>query len=219
MKWVYEENKLSLILFTDAVNYVKSANKSIWAIFSCIAELPPLLRCSYDNILFHSMWSGPNVDFNLFLEKYNSNIDEVIKNGLFFNNKKITIKIHAFIADSPARSKATNTKQFNGKYGCIKCYHPSARNSDNTSTIYPVLKKIQIKTNENYVNDVNEAISKNKPVNGVKGFTYLSNWLTIPESILYDYMHMCLIGSFKKMIEFFFDSKNKQKDYYIGIYL
>lgn len=85
------EKQISLILFVDAVTYVKSKNKSMWAIFSCIAELPPSLRWSSENILFHSIWSGSGIDFNLFLEKYNKPISDIQNDGIKFQMKKIKV--------------------------------------------------------------------------------------------------------------------------------
>ena len=69
--YVYEENMFNLVLFADAANYNKSGNRSMWAVFSTLVELPPILRSSYENIIFHSSWTGSNPDFNLYLEFYN----------------------------------------------------------------------------------------------------------------------------------------------------
>lgn len=206
------------MLFVDAVNYVKSANKQIWALFSCIVELPSSLRSSYSNIIFHGMWSGPEIDFNLFLSKYNKSLVNLLANGLEIKTIKLTFKIHGLIADSPARAKALNMKQFNGKFGCTLCMHPSERNSSNTASIYPILKeKIEIRTNSQYLKHVTKAVETNQAFKGVKGFSFLSNWLDIPNSIIYDYMHMCLIGSFKAIINNLFSSKNNSTEYYMGM--
>ena len=67
----YEKDTFNLILFADAASYNKSGNKSMWAIFSEIVELPPILRHSSENTIFHSSWSHSNPDFNIYLEKYN----------------------------------------------------------------------------------------------------------------------------------------------------
>lgn len=105
------------MLFTDAVTYTKSVSNSIWAIFSCVVELPPIVRCSFENIIFHSLWAGDDVD------RYN-------------------IRILGFIADNPARSKVLNCMQFNGYYGCLMCLHPTRRNSKNSAQIYLYLLKL-----------------------------------------------------------------------------
>lgn len=213
--YIIEDNTINLILFVDAVSYNKSGATSMWAVFSSIVELPPILRCSYENILFHSFWSGPDIKFNLFLEKYNSEIDQLIK-GFDFNGLKLKVKIHVFIADGPGRAKCLNCHQHNGAYGCIFCLHPTARHKK--TTVYPLLDNIYLRTHAAYVNQVNKAIEINKPVMGVKGPTYVSNWLAIPDFVILDYMHLCLIGSFKWYVNHICDSaKSKSKPYYIGL--
>lgn len=215
-KYTYIENTLSLILFVDAVTYTKSVSNSIWAIFSCIVELPPIVRCSFENILFHSLWSGNDIDFDLFLYKYNNELDEIIKNGLIINNTKYNIRILGFIGDSPARSKVLNTIQFNGYYGCLMCLHPTSRNSKNTTQIYPLLENVQLRTDKIYKQQVKFSLENGVCYFGVKGDTFISNWIDIPSSVLLDYMHLCLIGSFKSMVNNLFDSKNKYESYYLG---
>ena len=73
----YKDDTFNLILFTDAANYTKSSNKSMWAIYSSVVELPSILRNSYENIIFNSSWCGTNPEFNSFLKDYNNEIDEV----------------------------------------------------------------------------------------------------------------------------------------------
>ncbi|CAF0957124.1 unnamed protein product [Brachionus calyciflorus] len=104
--YYYEHNTINLILFADGVIYNKSGCNSIWTLMSSIAELPPLLRGSFENIIVHSSWSGSDLDFNLWLGEYNNEINDIIQNGMEWSDMTIKIKILAFISDTPARSKA-----------------------------------------------------------------------------------------------------------------
>ena len=121
----FEKNTFNLALFADAATYTKSANKSMWAIFSTLLELPPSLRCKSENVIFHSSWFGSDLDTDIFLKKYNKQITHILKHGLDFNGVNIRFKVHLFMGDAPARAKFCNIKQFNGAYGCIKCLHPT----------------------------------------------------------------------------------------------
>jgi hypothetical protein len=192
----------------------------MWAKFACIPELPPMLRFSYENILFVSLWSGPDLDFNIFFSEY-TQIDDLINNGLEFNRDLLTFNIHAFIGDSPARSKACNSMQDNRKFGCLMCLHPTDRSFNKRKTIYPLLKEtIKIRTNQIYTQQSSEADASGIVIDGIKGSTYLSNWISIPDSVLFDYMHLCLIGTIKKLIMSFFCLKNHTRnDFYLGKYL
>ena len=185
----------------------------MWVILSGIVELPPLLRNSFENILFHSSWTGMAPDFNLWLSN-NEEIDELINKGFEWNNRTIKLKILAFIADAPARAKACNSVQFNGYYGCLKCLHPAE--SFNRSIIYPNLAKIHLRSNANYELQVKKALNENMSYEGVKGFSYLSNWIKIPDDVIYDYMHMCLLGTFRRVFNSFFDSIHWQEPFYLS---
>ena len=74
----YVKDTYNLLLFADAASYVKSANSSCWTILSQLAELPPILRGSFENVVFHSSWLGSIPDFQLYLQKYNSEIDDLV---------------------------------------------------------------------------------------------------------------------------------------------
>lgn len=63
-KYRYEENTISLIVFFDGANYTKSNKSSFWAMFSIIAELPPIVRYAYSNILSHFIISSSQADIN-----------------------------------------------------------------------------------------------------------------------------------------------------------
>lgn len=163
------------------------------------------------------MWSGQDIDFNFFLKEYNSQIDSLIKNGIYYASFNIKVRILAFIADAPARSKSLNTKQFNGKYGCLMCMHPTERNSTNRAQIYPVVHNLKVRTDRVYNDQVNKSIEINDCYLGVKGFSYFSNWISIPSCVIYDYMHLSLIGTFKYIMNMLLE--NNQTDYYLGLFL
>ncbi len=80
-RYKFEKNSLNLVLFADAASFTNSGNRSMWAIFSSIIELPPSLRSSSSNIIFHSCWVGAIKDFNAYLHSYNNEIDTVLSNG------------------------------------------------------------------------------------------------------------------------------------------
>ena len=119
-KYVYRENTCNLFLFTDEVKYNKSGNSSIWALFSCIVELPPKLHYKIENIIYHSTIGGAEPEFNNFLSVYNSEIDTILLDGI--GNYKI--KIHAATGDSPALAKICKINGHNGYNSCLKCMHP-----------------------------------------------------------------------------------------------
>ncbi|CAF1079006.1 unnamed protein product [Brachionus calyciflorus] len=166
--YCFNKDYLSLILFADGVKYNKSGMNSIWTLLAGIAELPPILRNSYENILFISIWAGKSADFNLWLSNYNNELDCLIKNGIMWREKLIKIRIIAFLAHSPARSKSCNCVQFNGFYGCIKCLHPSV--VLNRTLVYPNLPNFLLRSNEQYQIQVLKSIQNKTTSKGIRGF-------------------------------------------------
>ncbi|CAF1044996.1 unnamed protein product [Brachionus calyciflorus] len=213
LSYEYDPNLISLILFADGVQYNKSGANSIWVLLSSIAELPPLLRNSFENIVFHSLWTGAAPDFNLWLN-IEKEIDSLINQGFEWKGRTIKLRILAFIADSPARAKACNTVQFNGYHGCIKCLHPAEY--CNRVIIYPNIPKVELRSNTKYLEQVEKALTDNVYYEGVKGYSHLSNWIKIPDDVIFDYMHMCLLGTFKRMFLSFFDSSNWREPFYLN---
>ena len=47
-----------LVLNTDGVKTIKSKNNSLWPIWCAVANLPPFLRSSFNNILLRGLWFG-----------------------------------------------------------------------------------------------------------------------------------------------------------------
>jgi hypothetical protein len=234
--YIFEDYTFNLVLFADSVVYNKSRNKSMWALFSSIVELPPLLRNCSENIIFHSSWSGPLPEFNLYLKEYNKTLDYIIQNGIEVEGKLYKLKIHICIADAPARAKLCNSIQFNGKYGCLKCLHPTAHEGH---TIYPSLTKlrelqlqkeeiqtisIEPRTREVYLKQIKIIDSREfeEFFQGIRGNTHLGNWLkgnsSLPNGMYLDKMHLCDIGTFKYMFNAFFEYKNRHSEFYLGDY-
>lgn len=85
-------------------------------------------------------------------------------------------------------------------------------------TIYPNLRGVSLRTNEIYLKQADESEENIKKVkeNGIKGTTYISNWLNIPEFVMLDYMHLSIIGLFKRILNDLFDSANYQQEFYLG---
>ncbi|CAF0957142.1 unnamed protein product [Brachionus calyciflorus] len=82
--------------------------------------------------------------------------------------------------------------------------------------VYPNLQNILVRSNEKYESQVQMAIKNNDSFEGIKGFSYLSNWIKIPENVFLDYMHLSCIDTFKKIFNSFSDRSNWQKNFYLG---
>ena len=110
--------------------------------------------------------------------------------------------------------------QFNGKFACLKCLNPTYYK--NHTTIYPTLsilnalesddkksitKMINMRSINDYLMQVEIAEDSNETYKGIKGNTYLANWIEIPRNVYLDKMHMVDIGSFIAIFNNFFSQE------------
>lgn len=60
-------------------------------------------------------------DYSTFLNDFVEEVNEVISDGIRYNEKLILIKIGYLVCDTPAISYIRGSKGHSGKYSCIKC--------------------------------------------------------------------------------------------------
>lgn len=213
----FNKNTLNLILFADGATFSKSSSSSTWAIFCTICELPPLLRSSYHNIMRLLFWNGRAPNFQVVFESYLNDFIEVLRNGIIINelDLRINIKLHCFVADSQARAKVINSKQYNGENGCLHCLN-QGKSFGQGKRIYKYNPNVEIRTNEIYNINVQISNASGKPSEGIKGGCKLSEWLRIPENVVLDYMHLSLEGFVKQILSIWLDSSNHRLTFYLG---
>jgi hypothetical protein len=118
-------NSISFILFIDGAQFNKGSNGSIWAILGIVANLPPLIRSTFNNIMKILLIHGTLFDFNGIFSKHLSKLKNLLENGIEITLSngitKITVNIHALLADNPGRSKTCYCRQHNGRFGCFHC--------------------------------------------------------------------------------------------------
>ena len=90
-----------------------------------ISNLPPIIRCSFVNMLKILFINGRLFDFNGIFDNHMSAFKEMLANGvdiiLANGTIKVMVYVHAVIADAPGRAKICYSKQHNGIYGCFHC--------------------------------------------------------------------------------------------------
>ena len=116
---------ISLCLFIDVAQFNNSNNGTIWAVLGIVANLPPLIRFAFKNLIKILFKHGTLFDFNGIFAKHLTKLKSLLTNGLTIMvsncETKITINIHALIADNPGRAKICYCRQHNGRYGCFHC--------------------------------------------------------------------------------------------------
>ena len=195
-----------LVLSTDGVPIFKSSKGSLWPVYLMVTSIPPHLRTKVENLIIASLWFGPTKpDMNCMLHPIMESLSHLNRNGVAVN-EKVTIRCKLLIGvfDLPAKAAATNTKQFNGEYGCFYCLDKG--HLYNRARIYPPSDPHILRTNQQMKIWASNAEKSKIPEYGVKGPSILSSQLEFPQCIPIDYMHCILEGVFKNLMKYWFGS-------------
>ena len=197
-----------LILSTDRVPIFKSSKGSLWPIYLMVTSIPPHQRCKMDNLIVASLWFGPTKpQMQSMLHPILNSINFLNTNGIEVNvasSQKVCIKVKLLMGvfDLPAKAAVTNTKQYNGEYGCFYCldkgsYHNGART-------YPPNDRHILRSSSDMTKWAIEAEQTNVSQYGVKGVSVLSEYIEFPQCIPIDYLHSVLEGVFKQLMKLWF---------------
>ena len=180
-----------------------------------VTSIPPHLRAKADNLIVASLWFGqtkPNM--NCMLQPILSSIASLEKGiSLQQGSSEIIIraKLIMGIFDLPAKAAATNTKQFNGEYGCFYCLDKGRIH--NRARIYPPDDHHHLRKPNQMTQWAEEAEQNQVCTFGVKGYSLLSKFLSFPQSIPLDYMHSVLEGVYKQLMKFWFEPRFHSEPY------
>ena len=130
-----------LILNTDGVRVQESSDCSAYPVWVALADLPPKLRASFDNIFLCSLCYGKgSIHWDPLFEHYSSEISKNRKikvNGVEYELKLRTVFV---ILDLVCKRDVLQMKKFNGYYGRCSCTmrgvqkNPSSRSYPNNET-------------------------------------------------------------------------------------
>ena len=171
-----------------------------------------------DNLIVIGLWFGPT--------KPNMDIlfQPILRNIKSFNQPlpgvQTAVCLQSYILlgvfDLPAKASTTNTKQYNGEYGCLYCIDKG--HTHNRARIYPPTDSHTLRT-ERMKAWALTAKETNTPQYGVKGTYVLGEYLDFPQCVPIDYMHSILEGVFKQLMKFRFNSTFHSKSFSLRKYL
>ena len=162
-----------LILNADGVKVIQCRHNSLWPVWIAIANLPPILRSAFKNIILAGLWFGTDKPpWTSFLKA----ISEQLKPTTFKlagTQYTVVLKPVFLVADTPARYSLLNWTSFNGYYGCCYCYNEGKRYGK--IHFYPNIET-KMRTTKEYEDNV-KFVRKHpslKNWEGVKGFSAAS---------------------------------------------
>jgi len=212
--------KIHLLFSTDGGCFLNSSQSSVWPVQAMILDLPPYERQKPCNILLLGLFFGNKgkPSWNTFVQKiFDSFPEEAF--SITVNSRNVTIKtsIDLSIFDLPALASICNITQFNGEFGCPKCCNKgrTEQSGRGKCRIYLPLDSRK-KTVENYIEYSNLAEETGQRVFGIKGKSVLSKFLSLPDDIVLDSMHIIYEGVVKSLLEAMVSSKHHAERQFIG---
>ena len=208
------------------LGFFNSSNFAYWPFFLTVNELSCADRNK--NMLMCGMWFGSDKPvMSTYMRPITEELNELSTTGFNWINPGNQTSTHSrvfFVAatcDAVAHPMIRNCTQFNGKYGCWKCYHPGERVEKGNGYVncYPfIVPYPEIRTHESHMQDCTLAYEQDVVHRGVKGpspIMLLPHFNTITGFVV-DYMHCVLLGVTRQFVTMWFDSCYHSDPWYIG---
>jgi hypothetical protein len=237
---------LKLVMNTDGFPATRgSTPQQVWPIFLSIANVAPNLRKEY-MIIAKIWYSESKPKMSELLDSWVEQMDNLNKEGFVWKcpetqNEIISkVSVIAAVTDSHARAPIQNISLYNGQHGCSFCEIPGlGLGIKRLKRVYPFeMSECPLRTPKRMLLQAEELVAKRKEqeqalkvrkrgdpkintidkVVGVKGISslFFLPGFNVADSFSPDYLHSVLLGTTKRHLLLITDSKNKNKDFYIG---
>ncbi|KAL4713328.1 hypothetical protein ACJJTC_012400 [Scirpophaga incertulas] len=110
-------NNIKLTFNIDGLPLFHSSNVQFWPILADIANFKD------STVFVIGIFCGNSKPdpLDIYLEDFIQELDLLVQNGLLCNDRIISVSVHCFVCDMPARSFLKNVKSHNGYSSCDKC--------------------------------------------------------------------------------------------------
>jgi len=195
-----QPNLITLKIGVDGLPISRSSNLQFWPLLGKLDQDP------YSRVFIISIFYGTTKPQNLnsYLGSFVEEMMEIEKVGIVFNNITYSLRIRCIVADAPARSFIKRIKSHNGYYGCEKCYRRGTYK--NSRIIYPVKAPGDEYSDQSFKERWYEAHHKDISTSPLESLS-----LGMISQIPLDYMHLCLLGTMKKLLLVWTEGKRPYK--------
>ncbi|XP_065072801.1 uncharacterized protein LOC135697134 [Ochlerotatus camptorhynchus] len=138
---------ISININIDGLPLYKNGADQVWPILMNIFDLPEIKPMIIG--IFHGKSKPKFVEE--FLKPFVDEAEPILKSRISINNNLLSVKIRAFICDSPARAFIKGSVNFNSFHGCLKCTTVGERSNDLRVNVFPVSNAPK-RTDEGYRN-------------------------------------------------------------------
>ena len=192
---------ISLILNSDGVCFVKSSRLQLWPFWLAIANLPPIKRSTYKNIVLAALLRGTTKpDWEKLVSDFSEKLSQQFTIEYNQVQYKLVVKIVLIVADIPARASMLNMHHHRAKYGCTLCLTETQAIGKSR---YFLIKKFQMRRPETHRSHLQALENGNLAhFKGVKGKSpFIKIVPKLPLTAPFDVMHQVYLGVTKVLLE------------------
>lgn len=184
---------IKIAIGIDGLPLSKSSNSQFWPILAYIID-DYFPKKVFLVGIFHG-YDKPS-DSNDFLFDFINEAKELLNNGIIINQKYISVSIHVFCCDAPAKSFILKIKGHTGFSSCTRCTIEGEYLNNRVCFPYSQLKSTE-RNHQSYINQLDEEHhSSNQTLTRLielRGFDCV-------KSFSLDYMHLVCLGVVKKLL-------------------
>lgn len=222
--------EISCCINTDGVAAFNSSKFGFWPLLISFNELNYKLRRKYTILI--GLWFGESKpNFDAFLQPFLEEGRLLSHSGVEWNfrDQVIVSKVFfpMFAADSPARCQIQRINQYNGEYSCPWCLSKGETfwiDERRHKWIFDPRIEGERRNHAQFIQHLTQlrgAISRNENLPSIFGIKAASSLILLPkfdiiDGLVFDYMHTCLLGVVKTLTCAWLDTKNRDKQFYIG---
>ena len=208
-----------LILNSDSRELIESLAKvSAWPLWAAIADLPPIKRAAFRNMVLCSLFSDRRkLDFQKVFDHFLKETAQGCTIQSTTKTYKVDFNAILIIADLIAKAKILNKTQYNGYYGCSMCLMPEFR--VRRARVYPHSEQFQMMTPSKHIkltqepeqgkiqHDTKRSEKRYQAVRWVLGGGKIYELLpNLPLTVTIHKMHQLYVGIVDEFLSFSYNS-------------
>lgn len=193
-------NLLTLKIGIDGLPISRSSNKQFWPILGKLDQDPR------SRVFIISLFYGSQKPQSLetFLGPFVKEMLKLEQNGVHAKGCHYSVRIRCLVADAPARSFLKRIKAHNGYFGCERCYRRGSYK--NSRILYSIKAPCEEYTDQSFRERWYECHHKDVLPSPLESLS-----LGMISQIPLDYMHLCLLGTMKKLLLVWTEGKRPHK--------
>ena len=195
-----QENCLEIQVNIDGTPVFKTNSIDLWPI------LCRIVNCKDSTPFVVSIFAGkgkpPCVEE--YLAPFITELIQLEKDGIQLNNVNYTVHLSSIVCDAPARQYVKCIKGHCGYEGCERCCQHGVYRNEGRCITFPEMGNVTLQTDSSFR-------KKTKRNHHVGSSPFLQLNIDMITSFPLDYMHLVLLGVFKRMLLLWTGQWNKTK--------